>query len=60
MLTTETQNGSIREIKIPTYHGPRTGIQKSIIFRYVCDICKFTQDFESSQQTWTCKCESVN
>ena len=61
MLSIERQIGNVKEIKIPTYYGPRTGIQKSITFRYVCMKCNFKEDFESAQQFWGCKnCEVVN
>jgi len=57
LLSVERQIGNVKEIKIPTHHSRVTGIQKSIRFRYVCMKCNFSEEFDSSQQTWQCKCE---
>ena len=60
MISIERQIGKIREIKIPKHYGPRCGVQKEITYRYVCDNCKYQEDFDTAQQYIKCNCEVVN
>jgi len=60
LISIERQIGNVKEIKIPVHHGPRTGIQKSTIFKYVCLKCKFEQEFDSAQQYWKHECGVVS
>ncbi len=60
MISIERQIGNVKEIKIPKYYGPRNGIQKETIFRYVCLKCNYREDFDTAQQYIKCNCEVVS